>query len=249
MKRLILAACIAASTLVGCTAAAPTAAPTPSPSPVATSTPPPTSTPASTATPAPTASPAPSEPAARQLPTTETLEPGRYFLESGGYRFTFTVTDSGWMADVGFAAVFQGEDPELAIFWPGGDITSLYRRACQWTGTEFEPGPSVNDLAEALASLEDFETTPPAEVTVSGYTGKLVTLTVPMDVDFSACEEGSFQRDPGRHYQAVGQTDEIYVLDLDGERQTVVVSHTTRTPAEVAEQLDDLLDSLEISPI
>jgi hypothetical protein len=243
MKRSILAACIAVSTLVGCTAAVPTAAPTPSPAPVATPTPPPTSTPS------PTASPAPTETAALQLPTTETLEPGRYFLEFGAYRFTFTVTDPGWMADVGFAAVFQGEDPKLAIFWPGGDIPNLYRRACQWTGTEFEPGSSVDDLAEALASLEDFETSTPADVTISGYTGKLVTLTVPMDVDFSACDDGSFQRDPGRHYQAVGQTDEIYVLDLRGDRQIVVVSHTPGTPADVAEQLDELLESLVISPI
>jgi hypothetical protein len=226
--------------LTGCTGVGPPAAPTPTLAPSAV----PTATAAPTA--APTAVPTQ---AARLLPTADALQPGQYFLEFGGYRFTFTVADAGWSADLGAGGVFQGADSELAIFWPGGDIASLYRRACDWSGTEFEPGPSVDDLVEALALLEDFETTAPADVTVSGYTGKLVTLTVPMDVDFNACAGGNFQRDPGRHYQAVGQTDEIYVLDLDGERQMVVVSHTPGTSSEVSAQLAEILNSLEIAPI
>ena len=69
-------------------------------------------------------------------------------------------------------------------------MPSLYRRACDSSGTEFDPGPSVDDLANALASLEDFEATAPADVTVSGYEGKRVALTVPMDVDVNspACD-------------------------------------------------------------
>lgn len=46
-----------------------------------------------------------------------------------------------------------------------------------------------------------------------------------------------------------GQTDDIYILDLDGERQTIVVSHTPDTSTDITEQLEELLISLEISPI
>lgn len=231
MYRSAVATFVVAAILAGCTGAGPTT----------------TSRPAATPSlPAPTPSPAPTGLA---LPTADDLEPGRYFVEFDGYRFAFTVLDPGWSSSVEAAAVFQGPDSELAIFWPGGDIPSLYRRSCEWTGTEFHPGPSVDDLADALASLEDFETTEPADVTVSGYAGKHVALTVPMDVNFPTCDEGDFHRDPGRHYQALGQTDDIYILDLDGDRQTIVVSHTPDTSTDIAEQLEELLVSLEISPI
>ena len=68
-------------------------------------------------------------------------------------------------------------------------MPELYRRACDSSGTEFDPGPSVDDLANALASLEDFEATAPADVTVSGYEGKRVALTVPMDADVDPATE------------------------------------------------------------
>lgn len=233
MYRSGIATLVVAAILAGCT----TVGPTTTASPAATPGPP-----------DPTPSPAPTD-VALPLPTADDLEPGRYFLEFSGYRFTFTVADPGWSSSVEAAGVFHGPDSELAIFWPGGDIPSLYSRSCEWTATEFDPGPSVDDLADALESLEDFETTEPADVTVSGYAGKRVALTVPMDVNFTTCDEGNFHRDPGRHYQAPGQTDEIYILDLDGERETIVVSHTPDTSADIAEQLEDLLISLDVSPI
>jgi len=219
-------------------------------SPTVTPTPPATASP--TALPAPTAaatsSPA-APPAALALPETDDLEPGRYFLDFDGYRFTFTVAHPGWSGSVEASGIYQGPDEDIAIFWPAGDINSLYRRACDWSGTEFNPGPSVSGLVDDLAALEDFESTVPTDVTVGGYGGKHVALTVPMDVNFAFCDEGNFRRDPGRHYQANGQTDEINVLNLSGYRYTVVVSHTPGTSDDVVAQLEELLNSLEISPI
>ena len=199
------------------------------------------------ATPSPSPTPAPS-----QL-TDGAVEPGRYFLDSDGYRYTFTVPESGWTFNADFVAVTQGEDSEIAIFWPSWfaeDVESLYRRACESSGTEFDPGPSVDDLANALASLEDFESTAPADVTVSGYDGKRVALTVPMDVDVNspACDKQNYTLSTGRWYQAPGQTDDMYILDVDGERHLVVVSNSPGTPTDVNAQLDAMMESLDIEP-
>ena len=96
----------------------------------------------------------------------------------------------GGASDVDAGGISQGDDDtEIAIFWPGARLPKLYRRACDSSGTEFDPGPSVDDLANALASLEDFEVTAPADVTVSGYEGKRVALTVPMDADVDPASE------------------------------------------------------------
>jgi len=186
------------------------------------------------------------------------VEPGRYFLETNGYRYTFTVPETGWTFDPAAAGLVQGkDDTELAIFWPREDFSELYRRACEWTGTGFDPGPSVDDLANALASLEDFEASAPSDVTVSGYKGKRVALTVPSDADVdpaadphsASCDGGKYSLSSGRWYQAPGQADNMFILDLDGHRETVVVSTTPGTPNDVVDQLRAMVASLEIEPL
>ena len=201
------------------------------------------------AAPSPTPSPTPAQ---RQL-TEGAVEPGRYFTDVGNNRFTFTVPESGWSWMVDAGGVYQGEDSDLAFFWPSWfaeDVSSLYRRACESSGTEFDPGPSVDDLANALASLEDFEVTAPTDVTVSGYEGKRLAVTVPMDVDVNspACDRQNYTLSTGRWYQAPGQTDDMYILDVDGERHLVVVSNSPGTPTDVNAQLDAMMESLEIEP-
>ena len=202
---------------------------------------------------APSPTPTPSPTSAPSELTEGAIEPGRYFTDVGGYRFTFTVPASGWTFLADFVGVTQGDDSELAVFWPSWtaeEMSSLYRRACESSGTEFATGPSVDDLANALASLEDFESTAPTDVTVSGYDGKRVALTVPMDVDVRspACDGKGYKLASGRWYQAPGQTDDMRILDLDGERQTVVVSNTPGTPTDVNAQLEAMMASLEIKP-
>ena len=193
-----------------------------------------------------------STPAVSEL-TDGPVEPGRHFVDFGRYRFTFTVPESGWSFDAGAGGLYQGDDSEIAIFWPGGEdsgLGTLYRRACKSSGTEFDPGPTVDDLANGIASLEDFQVTPPADVTVSGYEGKRVILTVPMNVDVRSptCDESEYSMSSGRWFQAPSQTDDMRILDLDGERQVVVASNTPSTPANVRLQLEAMLVSLEIEP-
>lgn len=252
MNRFVITALVI-GIVSGCAGASP--GPTSMPSAAATASSAATAMPSPIPSPAPTPkSPNPSPTAmqaSRALPTADKVEPGRYFLEFDGYRFTFTVAKSGWSGSVDWGGVFQGPDSELAVFWPGGSMPHLYRRACESSGTEFDPGPSVDDLANALASLQDFEATAPADVTVSSYTGKRVALTVPIDVDVrgTTCDQEKYSLNSGRWYQASGQTDDMNVLDLDGVRQLVTVSHTPGTPSDIAAQLEAMLASLEIAPI
>ena len=201
----------------------------------------------------PGAAPSPS-PSPSQL-TEGDVEPGRYFHEIDGYRYTFTVPESGWSFSVDAGGLIQGDDDtEIAIFWPGGDMPELFRRACDSSGTEFDTGPSVDDLANALASLEDFEATAPADVTVSGYEGKRVALTVPADADVDpatephspSCDGGAYSLSSARWYQTTGQTDDMWILDIDGVRQLIVASDAPGTPADVTAQLEAMVASMEI---
>lgn len=126
---------------------------TPAPTLTTTATPTLSATPPGTPTPSPT-------PAA--LPASGAVAPGRYFADSSGYRYTFTVTGNGWTAGVNPPDVVlekgSEQSPDFAAIWLWGtaDSTQLvWRTACAWTGTSFTPGPSVDDLASALAGLSD----------------------------------------------------------------------------------------------
>jgi hypothetical protein len=185
------------------------------------------------------------------MPSTDNLQPCEYYIEFGGYRFTFRVAEAGWSAKVGAGGMFHGDDSELAIFWPGGTINSLFEDPCHSLGTAFDPGPMVDDLVAGLLSLDGFEAGEPFDVTVAGYSGKRLAITVPMDVDVrsSECDDGRYSLSGDRWFQAPGQTDDIRILDLGGTRQVVIASTTPATPRDVVARLDSLVASLVIEPI
>jgi len=187
-----------------------------------------------------------------ELPGGE-IDAGTYTGVYEGTRFTFTVPDSGWTsyADTGCCVIFQGEDEVGAQMFLGGDITSLYADACESAGTEFEPGPSVDDLVAALTSLKGFESTEPADVTLNGYEGKRVALTVPADVDVrsSDCHDSKYSLWSGRWYQTAGQTDDLWILDVDGQRHVLTFSTALDTPADLVEKLEQIRDSIQMEPV
>jgi len=227
------------------------ATPVPTANPTAAATPVPTTPPTASPTSAPTASPAATAEGVQELPGGE-LDAGTYSGAYEGTRFTFTVPDSGWTSfiDTGCCVIFRGEDEETAQMFLGGDITSLYADACESVGTEFEPGPTVDELVTALSSLEGFESSEPVDATLSGYEGKRIALTVPADVDVrsSDCDDGKYSLSNARWYQAAGQTDDIWILDVGGQRHVLTFSTTPNAPADVVEQLEQIRDSVHIEP-
>ena len=238
--RLAIAGAIAALA-ASCTAATPTM------------TPPPASSPTAATTPSPTTSATPSASALPTLPPDGAAEPGTYLAEYAGYRYTLNVPDAGWtsaVAENGIAISTDGPAQEwsasLIIWGEVGPGTALYERACQWAGTNVTPGSTVGDLADALAGLDDFETSGPMDVTVGGHDGKRVQLTVPDDVNFSDCQEGEYRSMDGRNYQEPGQVDDIRIVDVNGKRIYLFATYQPGTPADTRTEIDQIVDSMVI---
>ena len=82
-------------------------------------------------------------------------------------------------------------------------VTNLVRQGCRDHSWADPPvGPSVDDLAAALADLAPFRvTSPPTDVTIDGYRGSNLELTVPDlpvegagdDRRFTGCAEGTLK--------------------------------------------------------
>ncbi|CAN5686330.1 hypothetical protein BH23CHL7_BH23CHL7_13520 [soil metagenome] len=53
----------------------------------------------------------------------------------------------------------------------------------------------------------------------------------------------------GRYYQAAGQTDDEWILDIGGERHDMAFTTGPNTPADLVAEMEAIRDSLVIEPL
>ena len=192
----------------------------------------------------------------------EVLEPGTYRLTAPAdadvvlpESATITVP-AGW-ASQDLDRVYNGEPPRSTAgsahatigFWLwDGDFETIYLDPCQWRDGAVEPpvGPTVDDLANALADQPQRGDAVPVDVTIGGYSGKMIQLTVPSDVDFHDCELGEFRSWSGRFHQGPGQVDEIYILDVDGQRTVIDAAYMPDTSEADLADFRAIIESIQL---
>jgi hypothetical protein len=186
----------------------------------------------------------------------EPLDPGTYRMDlnalgAGAAEFpAFLITlPEGWHNLDGWI-VNRPNDvdpiPPVAVqFW---DVHQVYGHPCQWSGTIFEPGPTVDELAEALVDIPLRNATEPIDVTLDSYAGTYLEWSVPAEIDFDACDEGFFESwtangwASDRYQQAPAQVDRLWILDIDGAR---LVIDAFSMPYATPDELEELLAVVE----
>lgn len=256
---LTLAACETSGTSIASLSASSAPSPTPSVAPA----------PSVSARPSPTAVPAPTYPAnVMDVPDFSPLEVETYFVEPAAtdMRVYYTIPTEGWMSWFGAFKFGQGTvDPPPTVGLSIINVTNVVVDGCtDHSGTSPRVGPTVDDMAMALAALEPFElTTAPTAVTAYGFSGTYLELTVPdiafevsgEDPVFTDCSDGELWSWIGaplsfayHGYSHPGQVEELWLLDVDGQRLMIVAGTSPgSSEADIAE-LRSILDSIEIVP-
>ncbi len=209
--------------------------------------------------PSPTATPSPS-PVAELLPADVALDAGTYYIEDRNFvaaeRFTLTLPD-GWATDEDtFITKNQGEPGEVYLApWV---VSHIFSDACQWEGPRnlVDAGTTVDELVSALEDQEGRQASSPTDVTVGGFPAKRIELTVPADLDTATCTNGNLRYWPqagpdmsgGMCCNPPGNTDVLYVVDVDGRRTVVVARHYPDSSMEDRAELQAVVDSIEIDP-
>jgi hypothetical protein len=195
------------------------------------------------------------------------LEPGAYSIDpdldpSTPLRVVFEVPAEGWSSWIG-AVKFAG-DGHVGVTIT--TVTNLVRHGCSDHSWADPPvGPSVGDLAAALAELAPFSvTSPPEDVSVYGYRGTYLELTVPnvpvegqgRDRSFSGCIDGQLKSwvaaidtEPGDAfygYTGPGYTEQFWILDVEGTRLMIASGRSAGSPAEDVDEMRTILDSIRI---
>jgi hypothetical protein len=123
---------------------------------------------------------------------------------------------------------------------------------------------SVGTPTSALAALSPFDLTePPSDVTIDGFSGKHLELTVP-DLAFERSDHGNSFTDctdgelwsyigkplsfANHAYSHPGQVEEIWLLDVDGTRLMIVAGTSPGSSEGDIAELRSILDSIDIVP-
>lgn len=183
---------------------------------------------------------------------------------------TFTVDATlpeGWQVEPSWAFVGpNNHDSPIGIAVAFLRADGLFLDPCQWdiagTGDANQPGdvevgPTVNDLAAALAENTAYESTAPMDVTVGGFPGKQLTLQVPPESPDCDAVSGDTEGNllvfsgldaNGLHVQGPANRWDVSIADVDGTRLVAVVSSFPETPAEDLSAAQGILESVVITP-
>jgi hypothetical protein len=218
--------------------------------------------PTPSATTAPTPSPSP-----KQHPNAGAIEPGRYWLNAVGEsdavllpRIAVTLP-AGWTADgEGFYKNYSpdlnpgeldasdaGAGPALVAWQMSGTFVDP---CTNLTLVRPTPGPGIDALAAAYAHQPGTTAGPPTAVTVDGYSGKFVELTVTADITKCADNFHIWASPDGnsRWVQGTNEMNRMYILDVGGHRFTFNARIPARTTAADRAELQAVIDSIHIEP-
>jgi hypothetical protein len=217
--------------------------------------------------PTPTAQPSTAEPTS--TPDAFVPEP---LLVTGGaapVQVTVEVASPGWSVLAGLDGITKDDDgldpPDsvgaafLAWGWQAGTEFVVYGDPCAWSTTSSAPATTPDEIAAALAAQASTDATAPVDVTVGGFSGKSITVHVPMsyevpgatrEEEFGACDGDMFafygvqgESEPVRNAQGPGQIDELWILDVDGSIVILDAAYSPATPAELVEEMRALAES------
>ncbi len=153
---------------------------------------------------------------------------GSFAGSSPAVPVTFTMP-AGWEMFDDWAVSKSGADPVFGLVFM--DVGNIYADGCQWELVDPPPGPTVDDLVSAYAKLPELRATPARDVTVDGFDGKQIQITIP-DYTENECKEGKFgifliesdlagDAAPNLWAQAPKQQNTLWILDVDGTRLEV----------------------------
>lgn len=225
-------------------------------------------TPLPTATPTPAPTVAPTAAVIPPLPE-GTLAAGTYRLRpfsSETMTIDVTVPDGGWVggppsAIGGPVGESNGPNGLAVAFFNARTINS---DPCHWDKDgsgrapqegDIQVGPTVDDLAEALAASSGYDSTTPVEVTLGGFSGKRLDLQISPNPDGCDNFEGEENQyfvfggpEGGQFAQGGANTWQVTIVDVEGTRLIAVLIAYEETSAADLSAAQGILESVVITP-
>jgi hypothetical protein len=184
-------------------------------------------------------------------------EPGTYVFTTtdpdfdASYRITMDLLD-GYGSVAGDQVVLGTDGGQGISTWTVGNV---YAEPCRWDGTLLDPpiDQSVDGLVAGLASQKSRHASAATDVTLDGFTGKHMELTVPARIDLADCNGGQFRTwvDPtgGARWLEPGQRDLLWIVDVDGSRLVIDAALGPDTTRKDRADRIQMVESIRIQPV
>lgn len=180
------------------------------------------------------------------------LPPGRYRVDPLLPVEVTVDVSAGWTTDVNWVVIGpkgNAEPDGMAIrFYTA---SHLYVDPLHVVDGVLDPpvGPSVEDLVAAMVDHPDWTTTGPEAITLDGYAGQVVHVTLPPGTSDASPFYLSIDQRGDQHWGwAAGQVFDIYVIDVDGERLVIDAFHFPGTSAEDLTAQRAVIESIQFAP-
>jgi hypothetical protein len=139
--------------------------------------------------------------------------------------------------------VVSNDGGEFLGLWTVGQVD---RDAClHGEEDSFDPGPSVEDMADALVAQKSTRASAPEPVTLAGHHGLYVEVASPRDLSRCDPQPGLWNHPGGRGIYNGGQVDRVWILDVDGQRLVVDAAYSAKSTASDRDDLTSMVESLE----
>ena len=149
--------------------------------------------------------------------------------------------------------VFGTDDGQGMSAWTVGNV---YAEPCHWVGAPLPDPPidaSVDGLVAALRAQKSRRATATSHVTLDGFTGQYMELTVPALMDPDDCDGGEFRTwiDPmgGQRNLEPGQRDLLWIIDVDGTRLVIDSALGPDTTSKDRADRIQMVESIRIEPV
>ncbi len=208
--------------------------------------------------PTPTASPTPSpSPTATPRPMPASggaLAAGTYVAGAPfSLRATFTVPE-GWQGRIGgpYLVDLGPSNSQEGVFLSIFDLVSVDPCHSDKGFLVPSPGPSTADLVNALTNMPGIAVTNVSDVSVSGYSGTLLTMTAPDS--FSGCTLSQsgyviWQLPLGAMINMTpGEQDRVWILDVAGTRVVIDATDWPTSTDQQRAEAQAVFDSLQLAP-
>jgi hypothetical protein len=184
------------------------------------------------------------------------LEPGTYIISAidpdfdASHRITISVPEGyGAFDDWG---IWKNRGRQ----WVSASVVGqVYADPCHWRGTLHDPpvGRDFHALVAALANQRGLHATTPTDVTLAGFAGKQIELTVPAGINLADCDNGQFRfwldtSGEERYVPFTGEHDQLWILDVGGVPLVIEAAWPIGASAQVQAELIHMVESVRIDP-
>jgi hypothetical protein len=188
-------------------------------------------------------------------PSEESVEESGQELAAGTYYVDtpFPVRLAFEVPEATTAWAYTSAGTQLNLAWETRELSfeiveNVVADPCSTEQLDPPVGPSVDDLVDAISSLDGFEATAATDVSIDGYNGKQFVLTAPAH-DEAACRDlYTWSTTTRQNGVGPGEVAEIQIVDVAGVRLLVALAYPPPISSASRSTTDAILDSVQLEP-